>query len=395
MMRTALPLLGLILFGSPLSAQEPPDPYLWLEDVESEAAIEWARVRSERTRASLTALPVYDSIRAELSRLIRARRMAPNGLGVFAVRGEYIDDYWRTSENPRGVWRRTTVESYLVGEPRWRTLLDIDSLAAAEGIPWTIVGTFCLPPEMRHCMVRLSRGGADAHQLREVDAERGEFVEGGYSITEERRHRMRWVDADAVLVGTSFSDSGLGNPRVARLWRRGTPLEDATPLLEVAASSIGANFVEIAGELVVTEMGTHGHDRFHLLRGEELLPLELPPGELGMVRGQLIVRPRADWTLEGRTYPASAVLAIDWNAFLAGSREFTVVVAPDEHTVVDEVEHTRSSVVVRLLRNVRSELHEYRLEDGRWSGSLVPAPEFGVLSVRAASPHSDTYLFSH
>lgn len=67
MMRTALPLLGLILFGSPLSAQEPPDPYLWLEDVESEAAIEWARVRSERTRASLTALPVYDSIRAELS----------------------------------------------------------------------------------------------------------------------------------------------------------------------------------------------------------------------------------------------------------------------------------------------------------------------------------------
>jgi prolyl oligopeptidase len=179
MMRTALPLLGLIRFGSPLSAQEAPDPYLWLEDVESEAAIEWARVRSERTRASLTALPVYDSIRAELSRLIRARRMAPNGLGVFAVRGEYIDDYWRTSVNPRGVWRRTTVESYLAGEPRWRTLLDIDSLAAAEGIPWTIVGTFCLPPEMRHCTVRLSRGGADAHQLREVDAEGGEFVEGG------------------------------------------------------------------------------------------------------------------------------------------------------------------------------------------------------------------------
>jgi prolyl oligopeptidase len=395
-MRTLLCLLALLLSGMPLSAQEPADPYIWLEEVESEAAIEWARVRSERTRASLTALPLYDSIRGELSRLIQARRMAPEGLGIFAVRGEHIDDYWRADPSSRGNWRRTTVESYLAGEPRWRTLLDIDSLAAADGIPWSIGGTFCLPPEMRHCMVRLSRGGADVHQLRELDAERGKFVDDGFFIAEEQRHRMRWVDENTVLVGTNFRERGLSFPSVARLWRRGTRLEDAPTLLEIAPSRIGVEFIQLDREFVIAERGTHGPETYHLLRGEgELLRLDLPPGDLGMVRGQLIVRPRVDWTLEGTAYPASAVLAIDWNAFLAGSRAFVVVVAPDDRTVVDEVLHTASSVVVRLLRNVRSELHEYRLEDGRWSGSRVPAPDFGVVSLNSASPWSDTYFFSH
>jgi prolyl oligopeptidase len=392
----ALSLLTLLVSGLPLSAQEPTDPYLWLEEVESETAIEWARVRSERTRASLTAQPVYDSVRAELTRLVQARRMPPNGLGDFAVRGEHIDDYWRTSQNSRGVWRRTTVERYLAGEPKWRTLVDMDSLSAADGIAWSIGGTFCLPPEMRHCMIRLSRGGADVHRLRELDAERGEFVEGGFFIDEEQRHKMRWVDANTVLVGTSFRDRGLGSPTVARLWRRGTALENAPVLLEIAPTSIGIDFIQLAGEFVIAELGTHGAETFHLLRGEnELLTLDVPPGELGMVSGQLTVRPRVDWTMNGTTYPASAVLAIDWNAFLAGSRDFAVVVAPDDRTVVNEAALTRSSVVVRLLRNVRSELHEYRFEDGLWSGSRVPAPDFGVVALKSASPWSDTYIFSH
>lgn len=377
-----------------LEAQEPPDPYLWLEEAESAAAIEWARVRTERTIAGLQALPVHDSIRAELSRLIRASVNPPNGLGNFAVRGEYVDDYWRTRENPRAIWRRTTVESYLAGEPQWQTLLDLDSLAEAEGIPWTIRGTFCLYPELRHCMVRLSRGGADVHELREFDAERREFVSGGFSISDERLHRMLWVDTNTVLVGTDFR-SGRPNPRTPRLWRRGTPLEDAKPLLEIAPSSFDVSFLELGGELLIRERIDEGTERFHLLRGGEVVPLELPPAQLGIVRGQLMVRPRAEWSVEKRTYPASAVLAIDWEAFLAGSRDFTVVVAPDDRTVVDEIDITKSSLVIRLLRNVRSELHEYRFEDGRWSESTVPAPEFGIVAVRSANPHSETYFFSH
>lgn len=270
----------------------------------------------------------------------------------------------------------------------------VDALAGAEGIPWTIRGTFCLYPELRHCMVRLSRGGADVHELREFDAERREFVSGGFSIADERIHRMLWVDANTVLVGTDFR-SGRPNPRTPRLWRRGTPLEDAKPLLEIAPSSFHVRFLELGGELLITEWIDEGTERFHLLRGEEVVPLELPPAQLGMVSGQLIVRPRAEWSVEKGTYPASAVLAIDWEAFLAGSRDFTVVVARDDRTVVDEIDFTRSSLVIRLLRNVRSELHEYCFEDGRWSESTVPAPEFGIVAVRSANPHSEAYFFSH
>lgn len=76
-------------------------------------------------------------------------------------------------------------------------------------------------------MVRLSRGGADAHVLRELDVDRREFVEDGFSLPDERLHRMRWIDANSVLVGTDFGEGRTG-PRKVRLWGdRGAPAERA------------------------------------------------------------------------------------------------------------------------------------------------------------------------
>lgn len=71
-----------------------------------------------------------------------------------------FDDYERRKPNSRGVWRRKTFESYLDGEPERRTLLDIDSLAAAEGMPWSIGGTFCFLPELRQHGPALARCGS-------------------------------------------------------------------------------------------------------------------------------------------------------------------------------------------------------------------------------------------
>jgi len=50
-------------------------------------------------------------------------------------------------------------------------VLDFDALSAEEGVPWAWGGAECLPPEQRLCMVRLSRGGSDAVEIREFDAE--------------------------------------------------------------------------------------------------------------------------------------------------------------------------------------------------------------------------------
>ena len=64
------------------------------------------------------------------------------------------------ADNPRGLWRIATLESYQAGAPEWRTLIDVDQLGEDEGESWVWHGANCLAPEYTRCLVSLSPGGS-------------------------------------------------------------------------------------------------------------------------------------------------------------------------------------------------------------------------------------------
>src|SRR6185437_10986977 len=88
-------------------------------------------------------------------------------------------NFWKDADHPRGLWRRTTLESYRTGEPAWEVVLDIDALGKAEGKNWVFQGANYLEPDCTRCMVALSAGGADAAVNREFDLRTKTFVDGG------------------------------------------------------------------------------------------------------------------------------------------------------------------------------------------------------------------------
>lgn len=47
-----------------------------------------------------------------------------------------MKNLWRDEKNVRGIWRKTSVETYAAGAPVWETVLDIDALAEKEGRNW-------------------------------------------------------------------------------------------------------------------------------------------------------------------------------------------------------------------------------------------------------------------
>jgi prolyl oligopeptidase len=96
--------------------------------------------------------------------------------------GDLLYNFWQDRENPRGIWRRTSWDSYLAGNPEWETVLDIDALAADEGVNWSYAGSTCLELNFRRCLVRLSRGGADAVEVREFDMESRSFMADGFFL---------------------------------------------------------------------------------------------------------------------------------------------------------------------------------------------------------------------
>ena len=158
------------------------DPYIWLEDVEGEEALDWVEAQNEVSVGYLESLPTFHGLYdRNLDILNSDERIAAPGL-----RGDHVFNFWRDAANIRGLWRRTTVEDYVSGNPDWETILDLDALAEAEGENWVWKGASCLRPDYRLCALHLSRGGADAVVIREFDVEERAFVDDGFLVPEAK-----------------------------------------------------------------------------------------------------------------------------------------------------------------------------------------------------------------
>ncbi|NCY03236.1 MAG: S9 family peptidase, partial [Planctomycetia bacterium] len=165
-----------------MPAEEPDDPFLWLEEVGGERALEWVRRRNAASTEALAASDRFTALETRLRGILDAKERIPMVTKI----GDRFYNFWRDAAHPKGLWRRTTPAEYRRAEPDWETVIDLDALAAAEGENWVWHGATVLEPEDRLCLVSLSRGGADADVVREFDLERRAFVPGGYALPEAK-----------------------------------------------------------------------------------------------------------------------------------------------------------------------------------------------------------------
>jgi prolyl oligopeptidase PreP (S9A serine peptidase family) len=54
--------------------------------------------------------------------------------------GPWLYNFWQDSANPRGLWRRTSLQSYRTPTPEWEVLIDVDKLGEQEGVSWVYKG---------------------------------------------------------------------------------------------------------------------------------------------------------------------------------------------------------------------------------------------------------------
>jgi poly(3-hydroxybutyrate) depolymerase len=202
------------------------DSLMWLEEVESERALDWARAQNERSLPEIEALPAFESLHKRNLEIFNSEER----IAYPVYHGEYLYNFWRDDKHERGLWRRTTVEEFRKDSPAWETVLDLDALAEAEGENWVWKGVSCLHPNDELCMIALSRGGADATVRREFDTRTKTFVQGGFTLP-EAKSRVDWIDANTLIVGTDFDEpyalTDSGYPNIVKIWKRGTPLSDA------------------------------------------------------------------------------------------------------------------------------------------------------------------------
>ncbi len=367
------------------------DPWLWLEDVGGEAPLAWVAERNARTVDAYGESDAFAASRDRFKAILDSDERIP----YVSKLGDGWYNFWRDGEHPRGLWRRTTLEEYRKESPAWETVLDVDALAAAEDENWVWKGAECRRPDFRRCLVLLSRGGADAVVVREFDLVEKTFVEDGFSLP-EAKSGVDWAGPDTIFVGTDFGPGSMtesGYPRIAKIWQRGTPLEEAAVLFEGSAEDVSVSAYAHLGEYpraFVRRGLDFWNSETYLRRDGELVRIDAPTSaNVSVFRERLFLRLTQDWTVDGATHAAGSFLAADLEAFLAGDRALETLFAPTPTVSLEGVALTRNHVILTLLDNVA-----YRLEvltpgaDG-WRRRGLPAGD-GFESTYAVAVDRET-----
>ncbi len=399
-MRNKLSIAFLVaLFAATICIAADEDPYLWLEEVEGEKALAWAKERSAADTAVIEAVPEFGEFHEKLLEIYNSRDRIPTP----GIRGAWIYNFWRDADHVRGIWRRTFLEEYVKESPAWETVLDLDALAEAENENWVWKGASCLAPEYRHCLLTLSRGGADAAVRREFDAAAKAFVEDGFFVPEAKA-RVGWKDENTLWIGTDFGEDSLtasGYPRFVREWKRGTTLDEATTIFEGSVDDVAVGAYSIQtpeGRYdIVYKTPEFYRGSYFIILGQRLVKLDIPEDASlqGFFKDQLLIALRSDWTVGNTTYPQDALLAIDLDAFLAGDRAFELLFEPSERVSLGGVTHTLDYLLMTTLDNVRGRLYRLTLGDEGWITEEVELPGMGTIAIGSTGDFDDSFFFTY
>jgi prolyl oligopeptidase len=378
-------------------AREVEDPYIWLEDVEGEEAMQWVLEQNERTRQELKALPAYQTLYDNTLEILTST----DRIAYPSIHGDMLYNFWSDGDHPRGIYRRATWESYLSGSPEWDVVLDMDALVAAEDTPWAFRGMSCLLPEERLCMVSLSPGGSDAVEVREFDVEAKAFIEGGFTIPVSK-NSVAWVDQNTLLVSHNLDPEYItssGYSRAAHRWERGMSLEEAPIIVEAGTNDMGV-FVSTQetpeGPLtVVARLITIFETEMQLLRDGALAPVDIPSdAQMALVGDQLVLKLVSDWEVGGRTFPEGAVVSANLQDYLAGVRKLELVLQPDERSTVNSISATKDYLLVNQFTDVQGKLVRYWRDGDEWTHEAMDTPPMGAVYPRAMSVHNNRFFFT-
>ena len=395
MVRSTFTCLGLLLTVSPF-AQE--DPYHWLEDVRSDAALKWVTEQNSRAEAVIAQSPEFTALQARIKKILDSKDRIP----FITKRGDFYYNFWQDENKQRGVLRRTTLAEYRKTNPKWLTVLDVDQLGKAEAESWVYRGSQTLQPSADRTLISLSRGGSDAVVVREFDLTTRSFQQDGFMLPEAKSD-VAWLDKNEILVATDFGNGTLtasGYPRIVKRWTKGQPLAEAFVLFEGEVTDVGifgfsdqTKDFERAG---VTRAIDFFNSDLYLLVNDELVIVDKPRhASTSFFRDWILFSPKQDWHLNGKTHPSGSLLAADVADYLEGNRDIHVIFEPTASRSLAGYTTTRNYLLFNVLNDVRNQIEVVSFSDGSWTHKVLHGTDgFQTISVSAVdeSENDDYFL---
>lgn len=366
------------------------DDHLALEQVDGAEAMAFVAEENRKSLAALTGDPRYETFREEALAILTAEDRIP----MPSFLGDGIGNFWQDAANPKGVWRRTTLDSYRTASPQWETLLDIDALAKAEGRDWVFKGADCLAPDETRCLINLSDGGKDAVVVREFDTTTKTFLDDGFSLP-EGKHRIEWLDRDTLLVATDFGAGTMtesGYPFIVKTLKRGQTLAQAAEVYrgEPGDGGYGVSPAvyrnkdgQVTAVIITRPLDTFRSETWSVAHDGATTRLALPDrvSVFGAQGDLLIFSNDEAWRFRGIDYKPGSLLSMPLASLQAGddvaiSNQAAMIYEPAARQSLGAVRVLDRHVVAALSDNVAGRLAVFqnRGESG-WSRQDVAIPE--------------------
>ena len=373
------------------------DPYIWLEEIQGERALAKVDQWNADTEAVLTDQPEYPLAKAWAKQILDDTRQIalPD-----AIHGDMVTNLWRDADNPRGLWRIASLESYMAGAPEWRVLIDVDKLGEDEGQSWVWHGANCLAPEYARCLIALSPGGTDADVVREFDVTTGRFVDGGFTLPEAKSN-VAWFDEDTLFVGTDEGEGSLtdsGYPRLVKLWDRGTDFSTARQIAEGEQADISASgFSVLDGDTrwrFVNRSPSFWTNQISLVKADgSTVPLPLPEDAEfeAVLNGLVIAKLNSALETTGGTEQPGALVAWSLQSVLDGSDPAPFAVfRPSDTQAIEEVAASETKLWVKVLDDVSGKLIELSPGQSGWTARDMELPANSTVQIAETSGTGDT-----
>lgn len=390
--------LGGIFTGSSLCAQSD-DPYIWMEEVESERSLNWVKEQNAVTAEKITSVPGFNEMKDRYLEALNDQSKIdyPN------VVGDYIYNFWQDENHVRGIWRRTSRQAYLDNTQQWETILDLDKLSEKEDTKWVFKGATWLAPDYTLCLLSLSDGGMDENEIREFDVEKKAFVQGGFYLPSSKGSAS-WINKDELIVARNFGENSMttsGYPRMVKTWKRGTKLADAKTIMEGESSLMGiwpyADYVDGKNHIFISKaIGFYEHEDYYLNKGK-LVRLGLQPDSdsRGLYRGMLMVKLNSDWNVNGKTFQLGSLVSVNFDKLVSGKTEVKEVYIPDAKSSIDGVSITKDGILLNTLQNVQNVLLSCTYSKKKWTYKTLETPLYGRVSVIGTSRKKSDYFYQY
>jgi prolyl oligopeptidase len=380
--------------GSRAGAQDSDtnDPFLWLEEMNGTRALDWVKVENAKTLAVLQQDPHFVDFYSANLKIGQARDRIPTPQ---IINGR-VFNFWQDADHVRGIWRTTSLSNYLRPEPAWKTVLDLDRLAKTENKNWVWSGSGCNSPNRNRCLIQLSEGGEDAVTLREFDLSSGAFVENGF-VLPRGKQSAAWVDNDTLLVSREWEPgmvTASGYAYDVKMLKRGQALSDAVEVFSGTKSDVSVNIGQLMDghnhRAVLVNRGVSFFQSEHrLLTPKGLRKLEMPlkAGPRQIVAGRVLVDLDEPWKNNGTTFPAGAVVSVDFDAMMRDPEHLraTLVYKRGARDVFEGATATRDHLLVTTLENVRGRAGIYTpVAGGGWKINRLALPDNSAITLGTA-----------